>query len=308
MLFIFLLGLSAFLLAGSAACFSVLGIATLFAGSFYQVAIMAGALEFSKLIATSFLYRYWDKTSVFLRTYLIIAILTLMGITSMGIFGYLSAAYQVNSAKYTQVDSRIELIETQKKTLDGELLQINVRLDTLNKSRISQEQRLPNLSSRAAKPIYDDIARSAEEIKQLNKRIQELQTAKSQTDSQIIELKEQIVGTKDIGTFKFIAQAFNTPLDNVVKFFICVLIVVFDPMAVSLVLAFNIATKKSEQLKKNEQPVEHIVTVNSDVYITQTQTPTQTSTPSPSQTHTVSHTPTSDYDYKQYYSDNGTES
>ena len=92
MFFIFLLGLAALLVAGSAAYFSVLGIATLFSGSFYQVVVMAGALEFGKLVATSYLYRYWNKTTWFLKVYLLVAVFVLMGITSLGIFGYLSAA------------------------------------------------------------------------------------------------------------------------------------------------------------------------------------------------------------------------
>ena len=114
MFFRLLLFLSSMLVAGSAAYFSVLGIATLFSGSYYQVMAMAGALEFGKVIGTSFLYRYWTKTTWWLRTYLITAILILMAITSLGIFGYLSAAYQVNSSKFAGIDSQITLIEQQK--------------------------------------------------------------------------------------------------------------------------------------------------------------------------------------------------
>ena len=140
MFFIFLLGLAALLVAGSAAYFSVLGIATLFSGSFYQVVVMAGALEFGKLVATSYLYRYWNKTTWFLKVYLLIAVLILMGITSLGIFGYLSAAYQVNSSKFSQIDSQITLLGQQKEGFEKEIEQINSRVDTLNKSRASQEQ------------------------------------------------------------------------------------------------------------------------------------------------------------------------
>lgn len=247
MFFIFLLSLSAFLVAGSAAYFSVLGIATLFSGSYYEVMVMAGALEFGKLVATSYLYRYWAITNWLLKTYLVIAVLILMGITSMGIFGYLSAAYQVNSSNFNQINSQIALIEQSKESLDKEIEQIGSRIGTLNQSRTSQEQRLAGLSTKAAQPIYKDIEKSGEEIQKLNERNVLLQQNKSEKDSEIISLKSEISKAKDIGTFKFVADALDRPLDTVVTAFICVLICVFDPLAVSLVLAFNVATRKPDQ-------------------------------------------------------------
>ena len=241
MFFTMLLGLSAFLVAGTAAYFSVLGIATLFSGNFYQVIVMAGALEFGKLVATSYLYRSWSQTVWVLKLYMLVAVLILMGITSLGIFGYLSAAYQINSSKFAHVDSQIVLLTQQKESFDKEIEQISSRVDTLNKSRASQEKRLPGLSSKAAQPIYKDIERSGEEIKKLSDRSAELQQTKTEKDKEIIALNLEISKSKDIGTFKFVADAINKPLDSVVTAFICILMVVFDPLAVALILAFNIA-------------------------------------------------------------------
>jgi uncharacterized coiled-coil protein SlyX len=248
-----LVGLTALLVAGTAAYFSVLGIATLFSGSYYQVMIMAGALELGKLVATSFLHRFWKKTNFLLKTYLILAVLVLMGITSMGVFGYLSAAYQANSSTYAHIASQVALIEEQKQSIDKEIEQNNSRINTLNESRASQEKRLPNLSRTSAAPIYKDIERSGEEIKALNERIVTLQQTKLDKDNQIVELKQETAKANDIGTFKFIAEAVNLPIDVVVTIFICVLIFVFDPLAVSLVLAFNAMTEK-----KSEEPIYNI--------------------------------------------------
>jgi hypothetical protein len=253
MLFTLLLGLSAFLVAGSAAYFSVLGIATLFSGSYFQVMIMAGALEFGKLVATSYLYRFWSKTAWWLKLYLSAAVAVLMVITSIGVFGYLSAAYQVNSSKVTQIDSQLVLIEEQKASIQTEIQQITSRIDTLNSSRKSQEQRLPAMSRTSAAPVYEDIKRSGEEIQKLTNRIQELQTVKFDKDTEINTLKAEVHKNKDIGTFKFIAQTINRPLDTVVIAFICVIIVVFDPLAVALVLAFNVATT-GRMLKESQSP------------------------------------------------------
>lgn len=263
MFFTLLLGLSAFLVAGSAAYFSVLGIATLFSGSYFQVMIMAGALEFGKLVATSYLYRFWTKTAWWLKCYLLIAVAVLMVITSVGVFGYLSAAYQVNSSKVTQIDFQLQLIEEQKISIETEIQQLRSRIETLNSSRKSQEQRLPSMSRTAAAPVYEDMKRSGEEIQKLTSRIQDLQTNKFAKDSETNILKAEVFKNKDIGTFKFIAEAINKPLDAVVIAFICVLIVVFDPLAVALVLAFNVATTGRLIKDKTQKPLEPTADVSS---------------------------------------------
>jgi hypothetical protein len=257
-MFIFLLSLASLLVAGSAAFFSVLGIASLFSGCYYQVMVMAGALEFAKLIATSFLYRYWSRTNIFLRTYLLIAVGILMIITSAGIFGYLSSAYQKNASKNTLDDNKIALIENQKASVNDEIQQIQGRINTLNEARKSQEARLPSMSSRNARIVYEDIKQSSTEVKSLTERLQTLQTTKFEKDNSIIELKTDTSKANDIGTFKFVAASFNTPLDTVVKIFILVLVSVFDPLSVSLVLALNIAltgkiTKEEEVIVEKEQ-------------------------------------------------------
>ena len=205
---------------------------------------MAASLEFGKLVATSYLYRYWTITSVMLKAYLVSAVIILMAITSMGVFGYLSAAYQANSSKFTVIDSRISLITQEKQSFDKEIDQINSRISTLNQSRSSQEQRLAGLPTKAAQLIYKDIEKSNEEIQRLNDRVVLLQQSKAEKSTEIISLQSEIFKSNDIGTFKFVANAIDKPLDSVVTGFICVLISVFDPLAVALVLAFNVATKK----------------------------------------------------------------
>jgi hypothetical protein len=254
-MFIFLLSLSSLLVAGTAALFSVLGIATLFSGSYYQVMVMAGALEFGKLIATSFLYRYWNKTNVLLRTYLLIAVAVLMVITSAGIFGYLSAAYEKNASLSTLGDNKITLIESQKASVDSEIQQIQGRINTLNEARKAQEARLPSMTSRNARIVYEDIKQSSSEIKTLTERLQTLQTTKFEKDNELITIKTDSGKANDIGTFKFIAKSFNAPLDSVVKIFILILVSVFDPLSVSLVLALNIAlTGGMLKEPKTEEP------------------------------------------------------
>jgi hypothetical protein len=254
-MFTLLLAFTALLVAGCAAYFSVLGIATLFSGHFWSVVIMAGSLEIGKIVGTSFLYRYWDKTAWFLRTYLLIAIFTLVCITSMGIFGYLSSGYQVNRGKTELIDSKVALVVQQKESIQNEIEQNNLRIQTLNDARRTQEQRLPSMSRLAARPVYEDMERAAEEIKNLTARNQDLQSKVFERDEEMAGFQNEMYELHDIGTFKFVAEAFGVELDTVVKFFILVIVLVFDPLAVALILGYNIAVYGRIQRKEK---VKHI--------------------------------------------------
>jgi uncharacterized protein YfkK (UPF0435 family) len=173
----------------------------------------------------------------------------------MGVYGYLTAAYQVNASKTGVIDNKVVLIQQQKTTIDDEIKQINERINTLNQSRLSQEKRLTSNTGRSTY-IYNDIKRAGEEIKSLNSRVQELQKMKFEKDSDLITLQSDNSNAHDIGTFKFVAQSFDVPVDTVVRWFILILVSVLDPLAVSLVLALNVATRGTvlkEEVKEEEK-------------------------------------------------------
>lgn len=247
MIFTLLLGFSAFFVASCAAYFSVLGIATLFSGSYLQVAIMASSLELGKLVATSYLYRYWNKTVWWLKLYMMTAVVVLMAVTSMGIFGYLSAAYQTNSSKFAQIDGQMSIINQQKTNFDNEVLQNAKRIQTLNELRNTQEQRVQDAGNYKAprEQAYAAIDKANQEIQKLTDRNQTLQQQKLEKDNEILALQKETHSVKDVGTFKFISSALSQPLDTVVIWFIVLLICVFDPLAVSLILALNVALRGS---------------------------------------------------------------
>ena len=117
MVFVSILILTVLLIAGSAAFFSVFGLAAIFSGSFIPVVIMASSLEVGKLVAASFVYRYWKTLTILMRSYLIIAIFVLMFITSMGIFGFLSAAYQEDTLPLEEMNTQIQIIDDRKAEL-----------------------------------------------------------------------------------------------------------------------------------------------------------------------------------------------
>lgn len=269
-----LLGITAIVIALVSAFFSVYGIATLFAGAFVLTAIMASALEVGKICSVTFLYRYWNKTQGFLRTYLCIATLVLMLVTSLGIFGYLSSAYQKSAIEFKAEQSKIVMIQGQKPYLDDKIAQSKVRIQTLNDMRKVQEGRLSETLTNAyltrnpiqlrqiqeqtvgmVKSADDDIR--AEQLK-IQSTMDELQ----KVDQQVNELQFASGGKKDIRTFQFVADQFGTTLDNVAKWFIFTIIFVFDPLAIALILAYNVAVYK-EELTIGNKP-EELPQVNPD--------------------------------------------
>ena len=126
--FPYIIAISAGAVAFSAAFFSVFGLSKLFAGAQASVVIMAGSLEFAKLVTASFLYRYWDRIPVFLKNYLLVGTIVLILITSAGIFGYLSNAYQGATTDFEKQstilifkEDRLEQLNEDKKFLKEEL-------------------------------------------------------------------------------------------------------------------------------------------------------------------------------------------
>ena len=252
-MFTILLFLTALTVAGCAAYFSVLGIATLFSGHYFQVLIMAGSLELGKLIATSFLYRYWNKIVWFLRLYLVCAVLILMAITSMGIYGYLSSGFQVNAGKLETIEKQVSLIEEQKNIIFKEIEQNNKRIEILNEARKTQEQRVQQAGNYKLprEQAYAAIEKTNVELNNVTFKNDQLKQEQFKKDNEILELQKQNNQVHDIGTFKFVAESVGLPLETIVKFFIIIIVCVFDPLAVSLILCYNIASRGSVLKEEN---------------------------------------------------------
>ena len=229
-------GLSALLVAGSAAFFSVFGLSNLFAGAKLSVVVMAGSLEFGKLVAASFLYRFWDNINRLLKIYLVTGVIILVGITSAGIFGYLSNAYQGATINFEKQST--------------ELLALEDRLDVLEEDRVFLKQELED-QVLSLPENYITAKRNLRE--QYNPQIQEISNDILGVKGRISDLEIELIETGvDVGPAIYLAKAFETDVDTVVKFFIFILIFVFDPLAVSLVLAFNHALQYESRVKETK--------------------------------------------------------
>ena len=224
-LFTFLVGISALFIAGSAAFFSVFGLSKLFAGEATAVIIMAGSLELGKLVAASFLYRYWSKIAGWLRIYMTVGVITLVMITSAGIFGFLSNAYQGATIEF----------EKQSTTL----LYKEDRLVQLEEDKVYLKDEL----EQSVNALPDNYPTAKRELREeYNPKVLELNDEILDVKQDISDLKVELVETGvEVGPAIYLARAFGSDVDTVTKFFIFILIFVFDPMAVSLVIAFSVA-------------------------------------------------------------------
>ena len=231
-----LLGFSALFIAGCAAFYSVFGLSKLFAGSAVAVIFMASSLELGKLVAASFLYRFWDDINLAIKSYLIIGVITLVLITSAGIFGFLSNAYQGATVQFEKQSNDLLALEDRLEQLEDDR--------TFLKDEFEQSVNdLPENYITAKRKLREQFN---PQIQKLNEQILNVKSRKSDLEISLIE-----TGV-DVGPAIYLARVFDTDIDSVVKFFIFILIFVFDPMAVCLIIAYN------KSLEQNKTGVEKI--------------------------------------------------
>jgi hypothetical protein len=250
-----LVGISALIIAGCAAFFSVTGLGVLFSGAAASVMVMAGALEFAKLVAATYLKQEWENIKGFNKWYLTSAVGLLMIITSAGIFGYLSNAFQQQNLKLQQVDREIAVYSTKITTNDGQITQLNTQL-----GQLSSTQNTILDKGKVNSRLLRSIDQKDRQVATINKKISSLQDDNAKNNDEINKIKiANLDLEKEVGGFRFVAEAFGMELKNVVKFFIFLIVIVFDPLAVALIIAFNglIETKKQRQRRLLGEMVEY---------------------------------------------------
>ena len=246
---------SALLVSGSAAYYSVFGIGKMFAGASTNVMIMASSLEFSKLVIASLLYSYWDKLNKFLRLYLTIACCILIMITSAGIYGFLSAAYQETSNKIETSDKQNNNLDKQKNIIQSSIKryenQIAIkynRINSLSDIRSRQQSTMDNLISKnqSTKSIKVQILSVEKEIEKLDNEVKIINDSLNSENEKINGINNKSLSlqtnqdiAKEIGPLKYLAKLTGKSLDQVVNYFIIALMLVFDPLAISLVISSN---------------------------------------------------------------------
>ena len=231
--YLILLAFSATLISIIGATFSVTGLAKLFSGAPQAVMIMAAALEFSKVVCAGFLHQNWKKLNTSLKLYLSMAVFVLMSITSLGIFGYLSHAYQRVASAMNNAQIKVDYLHKEDAKLQDELVRVQNNLDVVPDSHVSQKLAL----QQANEP----------QIQSLKKRSIEINT---EVQRVMVEMQSY---QAEIGPLVYVAQAMDMKMDQVARWFILLFVSVFDPLAICLVFATSWSLQMRDQERREKK-------------------------------------------------------
>ena len=255
-LFPLLIAFSALAVSGSAAFYSVSGLSKLFAGAAFAVIIMAASLEFAKLVIASLLYQYRKGLPRFLKYYLSIACFVLIVITSMGIYGFLSAAYQETAFKAGAIDAEIALVEVKRDNIKEQLVVYNEEKSSINEAvvslrnglstnRIQYKDTLGNIittqSSVTRRILTQQLDQAINRQTEVNSRVDDLNEALFKYETEIVEIKTSDGVTSELGPLKYLSGLTGWPMDRIINWLLLTIIFVFDPLAIALVIAANYA-------------------------------------------------------------------
>ena len=260
-LFPVLIALSALAVSASAAYYSVFGLSKLFAGASTEVIIMAASLEAAKLVVASLLYRYWNDLSKLIKTYLTVACIVLIGITSMGIYGFLSGAFQETATQSNFLDQQVLIIEKKQEAfintknslvLEKEQLTTTIsdlRISLSNPAQVSYYseeagQVITTTSSSTRRALQAELDKAVDERDLLTQDIRSLSDSIAVKDVEILEMQIGNESARELGPLKYVAELTGKPMESIVNIFMLLLIFVFDPLAVMLVVVANMAFMK----------------------------------------------------------------
>ena len=271
-LFPFIIAFTALSVSASAAFYSVSGLSKLFAGASFEVIVMAGSLEVAKLVIASLLYQYWSTINKGLRVYLTVATFILVLITSMGIYGFLSSAYQDTYRQLTIKNNKTSFL-TQKKDFynkdviryDEELERISNNISTLSNAKVSNIQvRDTTVSSGFRSTISTTELRLSQkriDVEEQNRK--DVQAKREQVADSlqkyqlaILELENDSDVAGELGPLEYLSKLTNTSMDKIINNLLLVIIFVFDPLAISLVISANFAFDQAYPKKEEEEAEE----------------------------------------------------
>ena len=266
-IFPFLIALSALSVSASAAFYSVSGLMKLFAGAAFAVGLMAASLEVAKLIIASLLYQYRKTLPLGLKVYLTVAAFVLVLITSMGIYGFLSSAYQETASKAGTIDAQIALIETKRDNIQSQLNVYNGEKESIDaaiadlRSGLSNNviqytnaegQVITTTSSATRKALEKQLDQAIERQTEINSKVDVLNQQLFDYETEIVEVSTNNDLAGELGPLKYLSGLTGISMDKIINYLLLVIIFVFDPLAISLVIAANFAFEQlDKKYKKN---------------------------------------------------------
>ena len=265
-IFPFIITLSALSVSTSAAFYSISGLSKLFAGAELAVIIMASSLEISKLVIASLLYQYRKTLPKILKYYLSTACVILILITSMGIYGFLSSAYQETANKVGKVESQILLIETKRDNINNQLITYNSEKENINQALADLRKGLANnviqykdketgkiittTSRSTRKSLEKQLTQSLLRQDNINSKVDDLNQKIFDYETEIIDIKTNDNVAAELGPLKYLSGLTGVAMDKIINYLLLTIVFVFDPLAIALVVAANYAFEKLKEKYK----------------------------------------------------------
>ena len=255
-LFPLIIAISAIAVSASAAFYSVSGLSKLFAGAAFAVIIMAASLEIAKLVIASLLYQYRKTLPKVLKWYLSLACFVLILITSMGIYGFLSAAYQETAAKSGNIDTQITLIKIKRDNIQNQLFVYNEEKTSINSAVADLRSGLSNnkiqytdtsgnivttTSSSTRRALEKQLDQAINRQTIINDKVDILNEKLFNYETEIVEVSTNSEIASELGPLKYLSGLTNIPMDQIINYLLLTIIFVFDPLAIALVIAANFA-------------------------------------------------------------------
>lgn len=251
-------------LAGTAAYYSVFGLSSLFAGAKTEVIIMASALELAKLVVASYLHNHWSKLGWILKSYLTLGVGILMIITSAGIYGFLTSAYQTTADELTIIDKQVAVVEMKRDRFSEQLAdyklektQLNNNISELSKglsnNKIQYKDTLGNIitttSSSTRRVLTTQLNDMKEQRNKVSIKMETLTDSITSLDLKVLDMESNNEVAAEIGPLRYMADITNKPMATIVNWFTLMIVCVFDPLAIAMVLAVNkfIGRKEEEE-------------------------------------------------------------
>ena len=248
---IFLTLLTALGLSGVSAYYSVVGLAQIFPGSFWPIIFMGSVLEASKLVTVSWLYNNWKQCPFLIKSYLSIAVIILMLITSMGIFGFLSKAHLEHSADNAPLVDKIALldekIKTEKENVEANRKAIKQYDEVVDQTMgRSTDEKGAATAQAIRRSQQKDRTRILQEIQQSQSVIAKYSEERAPISTELKKIEADIGPIKYIAALAYGSETTGEVIDKAVRMVIMLIIVVFDPLAILLLIAYNMSIKQKE--------------------------------------------------------------
>lgn len=265
-IFPFIVLITALSVSVSAAFYSVTGLSKLFAGARLEVLIMTSSLEFAKIIIASLLHQYWNTLNRLLKIYLTVAVVTLIGITSMGIYGFLSSAYQETANKSGIIEKEINILDLKRGRFEEERNSLLEEKSGLDNSIVELRDGLSNnviqyrdsetgeiittTSSSTRRALEAQLDEAIIDKRNLSIKIETVTDSITKLDLKILDIESNSDIAAELGPLKYISELTDTPMNKIVNYLLLIIVFVFDPLAIALVITANFLFDRLKKVKE----------------------------------------------------------